>query len=139
VSELLTPLERQAVQQFADAWNTLCHVVGNGSTRERDLAEAAVHLHALQQMVLAQAAARAYPDLYRLAGETVRTDNPPRPIVRPALVLEPCRTTAERFSDGATLTCDLAVHRDLFNHHDPTHGYWSVKGLEQTSPGTPYE
>jgi hypothetical protein len=36
-----------------------------------DLAEAITHIHALQQMIMSQAAARAYPDRYRLMGRAL--------------------------------------------------------------------
>jgi hypothetical protein len=38
---------------------------------QSDLREVANHIHALQDKVLAQAAARAYPDRYRLMGRVV--------------------------------------------------------------------
>lgn len=71
--DLLTDDEHEFVEQLGRAWNLLCDVVGSGSSRSGDLAEAATHVHALQNLVLAQAAARAYPDRYRLLGlEIVR-------------------------------------------------------------------
>lgn len=45
-------------------------ITGDGPARGADLAELAVHLHAIENTVLAQAAARAYPDRYRLLGES---------------------------------------------------------------------
>ena len=39
-----------------------------GPARDGDLAEVAFHVHGLQRMILAQAAARAYPERYRLRG-----------------------------------------------------------------------
>jgi len=44
-------------------------IIGRGPTGEQDLSEFVIHLHAIQNMILAQAAARAYPDTYRLLGE----------------------------------------------------------------------
>lgn len=68
----LTDQEHAAISACADAWNAIVPIVGDGPTREQDLNEIAAHIHALQHFVMAQAAARAYPDLYRLAGETLR-------------------------------------------------------------------
>lgn len=68
MTEMLTPLEHKAVDQCADLWDTLLDVVALGQTRGADLAELAAHVHAIQNVVLAQAAGRAYPDKYRLLG-----------------------------------------------------------------------
>lgn len=46
---------------------------GGGPTIEADWAEAAHEIHTVQQRIMAQAAARAYPDAYRLMGATLRT------------------------------------------------------------------
>ena len=70
--ELLTEDEHQAVSLLADLWNVLCKVVGNGPSRRADMAEIAQHIHVLQSGVLSQAAARAYPDRYRLLGDERR-------------------------------------------------------------------
>lgn len=43
-------------------------------TRETDINEAMHYIHALQNMVLSQAAARAYPSKYRLMGRTFADD-----------------------------------------------------------------
>jgi hypothetical protein len=65
----LTDDEHTAVTACADAWAAICKVVGDGPTRAGDLGEVIAHIHALQHFVMAQAAARCYPDRYRLAGE----------------------------------------------------------------------
>lgn len=67
---LLTANEHEAMAllgRFAQAWSG---IVGDGATRAQDINEAIAHVHALQNMVLSQAAARAYPGRYRLAGGT---------------------------------------------------------------------
>lgn len=64
----LTPQEHAAIKQAATLWNTLCEVVPDGPTRNADLAELIHHVHAIQHTVMAQAAARAHPTLYRLLG-----------------------------------------------------------------------
>ena len=73
---LLTGNEHSAVAACADAWAAICLIVGTGQTRSADLAEVVAHIHGLQQFILAQAAARAYPSLYRLAGETLGDAGP---------------------------------------------------------------
>jgi len=70
---LLTVGEHDAVTACADAWAAICKVVEDGPTRAADLGEVVAHIHALQHFVMAQAAARCYPDRYRLAGGTLTT------------------------------------------------------------------
>jgi len=66
---LLTPDEMEAMRLSAELANMIARVVTWGPTRDADLAEIFVHLHAVQHAVLAQAAARAYPNDFRLLGE----------------------------------------------------------------------
>lgn len=68
----LTDDEHAAVEALAQAWNALVRVVPAGPTQTADLGELAAHVHALQNAVLAQAAARAHPTLYRLMGQSLR-------------------------------------------------------------------
>lgn len=51
-----------------DMWGLLCKITGEGPTRDHDLSELVTHVHALQNAVLSQAAARAYPGRYRALG-----------------------------------------------------------------------
>lgn len=67
----LTNEEHALVKALADVWQRFNVMVGHTRTRESDLGEIAVHVHALQNVVLAQAAARAYPERYRLAGGVI--------------------------------------------------------------------
>jgi hypothetical protein len=70
--DVLTEAEHEAMRMTADLWNHLCSaVVRGGGTRSGDLAELAAHIHGIQHAVMAQAAARAYPDLYRPLGGSV--------------------------------------------------------------------
>jgi len=69
--QYLTVDETTAIQQAADLWGTLCKVVGTGRTRDHDLGELVAHIHAIQHAVMSQAAARAYPNVYRLLGEAL--------------------------------------------------------------------
>lgn len=68
MSEMLTDDERRALKMTADLANLFGTIVGQGRPRPYDLAEIVGHIHALQHMLLAQAAARAYPSEYRLLG-----------------------------------------------------------------------
>jgi hypothetical protein len=69
---LLTVDEHRAVALLGEIADLLSRrVVGHGETRVPDLTELFAHIHAVQAAVLAQAATRAYPDLYRALGETL--------------------------------------------------------------------
>jgi class 3 adenylate cyclase len=71
-SDLLTAEERELIDVLADAANRFANVIGSGPTRHADSLEVIDKIHQLQQAVMAQAAARAYPASYRLLGETLR-------------------------------------------------------------------
>lgn len=64
----LTELEFHALDLTAQLARAMAEITGNGSTRADDLREADSHVHAIQHMIMAQAAARAYPDRFRLLG-----------------------------------------------------------------------
>jgi hypothetical protein len=68
---LLTTQEQALIETLGHVWNELCQIVAAGPTRQADLAEAMSHIHALQHTVMAQAAARAFPDRYRVLGQTL--------------------------------------------------------------------
>jgi hypothetical protein len=67
--EYLTPLEQQAMALTAELANTLAKVVGNGSSRTADIRELFGAVHVIQHAVMANAAARRYPTLYRTLGQ----------------------------------------------------------------------
>ena len=68
----LTKNEREIVGDLGRVWGRIAdEVVADGRTREADLDEVVSHIHALQNIVLAQSAAREYPDEFRLAGATL--------------------------------------------------------------------
>lgn len=69
---LLTDRERRVVDLCAEVWNELAHVIASGPTLRADSAELAAHVHAIQNAVLSQAAARAFPSKYRLLGRVIR-------------------------------------------------------------------
>jgi hypothetical protein len=58
----------------AELANAFGRIVGRERTRMHDLAEAVHHIHALQHTIMAQAAARAYPERFRLLGGTLDGD-----------------------------------------------------------------
>lgn len=70
--ELLTDDEHRAVELAGQLYNLLCNIVDDGPARQADLAECAASVHQIQRAVLTQAAARAYPDRYRLLGSTIQ-------------------------------------------------------------------
>ena len=75
-SDLLTAAEHQAMRATVDLYHHLARIVGDGQARHSDMDEVVRHIHALQWMILAQAAGRAYPDQYRLLGGDATTGVP---------------------------------------------------------------
>jgi hypothetical protein len=73
--QLLTDEERNLVATLGYTTYTFSKICGKGDTRDPDQDEWARHVNALQNMVLAQAAARAYPEEFRLLGETFELRN----------------------------------------------------------------
>lgn len=67
----LTMTEQHLLELLGKVHNEFTYVVGRGPSRMQDLTEVCNHVHALQNMVLAQTAARAYPDRYRLMGGVI--------------------------------------------------------------------
>jgi transcriptional regulator with XRE-family HTH domain len=73
---LLTDAEHRAMELTCELYNLLCRqVIGDAESRSGDVRELVGHVHAVQHMILSQAAARAYPDRYRLLGETLKETN----------------------------------------------------------------
>lgn len=69
---LLTADEHEAIRLLGKVANLLARsIIADGPTRGHDTDEAFFHVHALQRMVGSQAAARAYPDQFRLLGSTI--------------------------------------------------------------------
>lgn len=64
----LTADEHEAMRLSGDLAGLLRRIIGKGNQAEHDWAEAAARIHAVQHMILAQAAARSYPGLYRPLG-----------------------------------------------------------------------
>jgi hypothetical protein len=67
---LLTPAEHHLIKLLGECWTRYSRIVGDGPTRAADSNEFVTKIHDLQHAVMAQAAARAYPDEYRLVGES---------------------------------------------------------------------
>jgi hypothetical protein len=71
----LTPSEHQAIALTVELFDEVCRIAGFGEARRGDLTEVTHYVHGLQRIIMAQAAARAHPNLYRLLGG----DPPPDP------------------------------------------------------------
>jgi hypothetical protein len=69
VSEMLTPAEHAALDMTRMLAGAVAPILGGGPEMQHDWNEFVQHLHAIQHMIMAQAAARAYPGMYRLLGE----------------------------------------------------------------------
>jgi hypothetical protein len=69
MTDLLTADELHAMNVTAQLVNALHNIVGQGPSREDDLTELVGHVHNIQHAVMGQAAARAYPERFRLLGE----------------------------------------------------------------------
>lgn len=71
--QYLTDAEHQAITLLSRVWDLLVQdIVEPDRQQGADLAELVVPLHILQNAVLAQAAARAYPDRYRRLGTSLQ-------------------------------------------------------------------
>lgn len=68
---LLTDDEQTVVRLAGELWGAICTAIPDGPTRDADLHELVLHIHAVQHTFMANAAARAYPQTYRLLGSTV--------------------------------------------------------------------
>lgn len=71
-SEMLTPDEQQAIDLSGELATFISQrVIGFGETRNADINEVVSKIHDIQRMIMGQAAARAYPEKYRLLGLTI--------------------------------------------------------------------
>lgn len=66
--DLLTDAEHAAITKAGSLMGDLAAIAADGAARDGDLREVMFHVHGIQRAVLKNAAARAYPDLYRLLG-----------------------------------------------------------------------
>jgi len=70
VSDLLTAAELRALDLTTELTNLLAgEIIGNGTTRAGDVNEMCRRIHDVQHMIMAQAAARAFPEKFRVLGE----------------------------------------------------------------------
>jgi hypothetical protein len=69
----LTDDEMDLVFRLGELAEDFERLMGDGPTAEADMAEVIRHVHALQQTVMAQAAARTHPTKFRLLGGSTRT------------------------------------------------------------------
>lgn len=68
-SPTLTQAEHQVMDFLAQAWNTFVQrVEGDPEASDEDQREFMYHIHGAQNMILANAAGRIYPEKYRLRG-----------------------------------------------------------------------
>lgn len=68
----MTDDEHEALALTAKLNGALHRIIGDGPSAAGDRTEVVLHVHALQNMVHAQAGARAYPDRYRPLGHSLR-------------------------------------------------------------------
>lgn len=66
--ELLTDKELEAIEVSCKLAHLLKEIIGDGPQESGDNAERIMHIHAIQHMIMSQAAARAYPHRFRLLG-----------------------------------------------------------------------
>jgi hypothetical protein len=68
---LLTELEEATVTKLGNIAGDFSEIIGTGLTRKEDYREVVFLIHQLQNIIMAQAAGRAYPAKYRLLGEII--------------------------------------------------------------------
>jgi hypothetical protein len=66
---LLTEDEMAALDLLKDLTQLCTSIIAPGRELEADHSELVLHVHAIQRMIMAQAAARAYPQKFRLLGK----------------------------------------------------------------------
>ena len=69
-TELLTDAEHGLIVRIGECACAFASIINDGAMLGYDSREFSDKIHQLQHMVMSQAAARAYPDRYRLLGET---------------------------------------------------------------------
>lgn len=68
---MLSDDEREALSLTAKLAQVCMKVIGKGPSAEHDWAEMAHRIHDIQHALMSNAAARAYPDTFRLLGGTL--------------------------------------------------------------------
>lgn len=104
---LMTPEEHHAVELSAGLWNYISeHVVADGPTRDADLREIMAHVHGVQRAIMGQAAARAYPDQYRLLGGKIASE-------MNQLVMPFQKKSGDRRTDDCAVNGDTCYHDEI--------------------------
>jgi hypothetical protein len=67
IQNLLTTEEKQLVRDLGDVHSRICQMMGDNHSNDKF--EVMLHTHALQNMVMSQAARRGFPHLFRQLGE----------------------------------------------------------------------
>jgi hypothetical protein len=76
----LSGAEHRAMKLTGILMNIIAgEIIRDGPARDQDLAEAALRIHGIQHMILAQSAAREHPGLYRQLGGQVSASPTPSP------------------------------------------------------------
>lgn len=70
---LLTDEEHKAMELSGQLAGMMRRMIGDGPCANGDWAEVAHDIHHLQERIMAQAAARAFPEKYRIAGGTLES------------------------------------------------------------------
>ena len=71
MAELLNDTEKRMIAIAGELANLFHQIIPGTAYGGRDVDEFVFHVHAIQRMIGAQAAARAYPDLYRRLGREI--------------------------------------------------------------------
>ena len=79
MTDALTEMEHEAVTLLGRLAGLMGAIIGDEQEAYFDRIEMVHHVHVLQRMVLAQAAARAYPDRYRLMGHRIPPETGDQP------------------------------------------------------------
>jgi hypothetical protein len=67
----LTDDERRALDLTGELAGLCRQIIGDGPAAVGDWREMAMRIHAIQHMLMAQAASRAYPEKFRLLGRVI--------------------------------------------------------------------
>ena len=65
---MLTENEHYAIELTSKLGEVMREIIGDGPAASGDWGEFVAHIHPIQNMILAQCAARDYPERYRLMG-----------------------------------------------------------------------
>lgn len=66
-----TEMEQKAINLTIELANAYAQIVGDGPSRDGDMAEFVAHLHPIQNAIMSQLAHRIYPQFFRGLGGVV--------------------------------------------------------------------